>query len=102
MSSTTSSSAPRGYYAVYPRGPGAASGPLPPRHVMVTRWISEAEARKWMANGGTYIPPDLGGGGHVSVARFGAPWIAGTGPIRIDFLFPEAALQQGGRSDWKF
>jgi len=24
------------------------------------------------------------------------------GPIRIDFSFPEAGFQQGGRSDWKF
>jgi hypothetical protein len=69
---------------------------------MVSRWIGEAEARIWMANGATYVPPGLGGGGHLSVNEFGASRIAGSGPIRIDFSFPQAGLQPGGRTDWKF
>jgi len=69
---------------------------------MVSRWIGEAEARIWMANGATYVPPGLGAGGHLSVAEFGVSRIAGSGPIRIDFSFPQAGLQPGGRADWKF
>lgn len=91
-----------GYQPVCPRGVGAASGSIPRGHVMVTRWISESEARIWIQNGATHVPMDIGHGGHVSVAQFGAPRLPGTGPVRIDFSFPEAGLQQGGRSDWKF
>jgi filamentous hemagglutinin len=70
-----------GYYPLYPRGAGAAAGPLPPGHIIVSRWIGEAEARTWMANGATYVPPGLGAGGHLSVAEYEAPRIPGTGPI---------------------
>ena len=91
-----------GYYTLYPRGPGAATGPIPPGHVMVSRWMGEAEARIWMASGATHVPPGLGRGGHLSVGEFGSSPISGTGPIRIDFSFPKAGLQSGGRSDWKF
>jgi hypothetical protein len=91
-----------GYHPLYPRGAGAASGPIPRGHVMVTRWISEAEARIWMRDGATHVPPEVGRGEHVSVGEFGAAQLSGTGPIRLDFSFPEAGLQQGGRADWKF
>jgi hypothetical protein len=91
-----------GYYPLYPRGAGAAAGPLPLGHVMVSRWIGEAEARMWMANGATHVPPGLGAGGHLSVAEYGASRIPGAGHIRIDFSFPQAGLQTGGRTDWKF
>jgi len=91
-----------GHYTLYPRGLGASSGPLPQGHVMVSRWISEAEARLWMKGGATHVPLGVGRGEHVSVAEFGASRIAGTGPLRVDFSFPQAGLQQGGRSDWKF
>jgi hypothetical protein len=91
-----------GFYAVYPRGQGASSGPLPAGHIMVSRWISEEEARLWLKCGATFVPPEVGKGGHVSVAEFGATQISGSGPIRIDFSFPKAGLQQGGRTDWRF
>jgi filamentous hemagglutinin len=91
-----------GYSPLYPRGEGAASGPLPPGHVMVSRWVGETEARMWMASGATHVPPGLGAGGHLSVGEFGASRIPGTDPIRIDFSFPKAGLQKGGRTDWKF
>lgn len=91
-----------GHYTLYPRGPGASSGPIPQGHVMVSRWISEAEARLWMKHGATHVPLGVGGGERVSVTEFGASRVAGAGPIRVDFSFPQAGLQQGGRSDWKF
>jgi hypothetical protein len=91
-----------GYYPLYPRGAGASTGPLPPGHVMVSRWVGEVEARIWMANGATHVPAGLGAGGHLSVAEYGVSRIPGAGPIRVDFSFPQAGLQTGGRTDWKF
>ena len=90
-----------GYYILYPRGAGAADGPMPHGYVMVSRWVNAAEAKLWMMNGGTYVPPQVGGGGRVYVTLFGAPRPPLTDPIRIDFGIPQAALQTAGRSDWR-
>ena len=90
-----------GYYILYPRGAGAADGPMPNGYVMVSRWAGAPEARLWMMNGGTYIPPQVGAGGRVYVTLFGAPRPSGTDPIRIDFGVPQAALQTAGRADWR-
>jgi hypothetical protein len=93
-------SAPAGYYTLYPRGPGASAGPLPTGYVMVARWVGPAEAKLWMINGGTFIPPQIGAGGRVYVTQFGGPRPAGTDAIRVDFGVPQRALQTAGRSDW--
>src|SRR5260370_41893369 len=90
-----------GYYTLYPRGAGAAIGPMPNGYAMVSRWVNAAEAKLWMMNGGTYIPPLIGSGGRVYVTLFGAPRPSGTDAIRIDFGIPQAALQTAGRSDWR-
>jgi filamentous hemagglutinin len=90
-----------GYYTLYPRGMGAASGPIPNGYVMVSRWVNAQEAKLWMRNGGTYIPPQVGAGGRVYVTMPGAIRPAGTDPIRIDFGVPQTALQLAGRSDWR-
>jgi filamentous hemagglutinin len=93
--------APAGYYTLYPRGAGASNGPMPTGYVMVSRWVNAAEAKMWMSNGGTYIPPRVGGGGRVYVTRYGASRPSGTDAIRIDFGVPQAALQTAGQMDWK-
>ena len=90
-----------GYYTLCPRGPGAASGPMPNGYVMVSRWVNAAEARLWMMNGGTYIPPQVGGGGRVYVTLYGESRPSGTDAIRIDFGIPKAAIQTAGRTDWR-
>src|SRR5437868_5641362 len=92
---------PAGFYTLYPRGSGASSGPMPPGYVMVSRWIGAAEAKLWMRNGGTCIAPQIGAGGRVYVTLPGEPRPSGTGPIRIDFGIPQAALQTAGDSGWK-
>jgi len=94
-------SSPSGCYTLYPRGPGAAAGPMPGGYVMVSTWVGAREAKLWMANGGTFIPSQVGSAGHVYVTLPGAPQPAGTDPIRIDFGVPSRALQIAGRSDWK-
>jgi hypothetical protein len=93
-------SAPVGYYTLYPRGPGAAAGPLPGGYVMVARWVGAVEAKLWMINGGTFIPPQVGAGARVYVTLPGAPRPAGADAIRIDFGVPQGALQTAGRTDW--
>jgi filamentous hemagglutinin len=90
-----------GYYTLYPRGAGAATGPMPQGYVMVSRWGSAAEAKLWMMNGGTHVPQSVGAGGRVYVTLFGVPRPSGTDPVRIDFGIPQAALQVAGRSDWR-
>ncbi len=85
----------------YPRGAGAAIGPMPNGYATVSRWVNAAEAKLWMMNGGTYIPPLIGSGGRVYVTLFGAPRPSGTDAIRIDFGIPQAALQTAGRSNWR-
>jgi hypothetical protein len=90
-----------GYYVLYPRGVGAAEGPMPNGYIFVSRWAGTAEAKLWMMNGGTYVPTTVGAGGRVYVTLLGEPRPSGTGPIRIDFGIPQAALQTAGRSDWR-
>ncbi len=89
-----------GYYTVYPRGIGASTGPTPEGYQLVSRWVNVAEAKLWLGNGGTYVPPQVGGD-RVYVTLFGAPQPSGSGPIRIDFEIPKAALQIAGREDWR-
>lgn len=101
LRSRTMTHAMAGYYALYPRGAGAADGPMPSGYIMVSRWVNAAEARLWMLNGGTHIPPQVGAGGRVYVTDFGAIRPSGTDPIRIDFGIPQPALQPAGRKDWK-
>jgi len=86
---------------ICPRGPGAATGPVPKGYVPVSRWVSEAEAKLWIKNGGTYIPHGIGGeSGRVYVTVPGAPQPGGTGPIRIDFAVDSAALNAAGKEGW--
>lgn len=86
---------------IYPRGLGAATGPVPHGHVRVSRWVNEAEAKYWIANGGTNIPGGVGGqSGRVYVTVPGAPRPGGTGPIRIDFTVDAAALTPAGKEGW--
>jgi hypothetical protein len=74
---------------------------MPKGYVIVSRWIGIAEAKLWMANGGTHIPLSVGAGDRVYVTLFGEPGPSGTDPIRIDFGIPQAALQTAGRPDWR-
>lgn len=86
---------------VYPRGPGASTGPVPGGYVPVSRWINQAEADAWIANGGTTIPGGIGGEtGRVYVTMPGAPKPGGTGPIRVDFYVRADSLNVAGKSDW--
>ncbi len=90
------------YNVVYPRGPGAASGPLPDGYTYVSRWMSRQEARLWLQNQGTAVPNGVGGaGGRVYFTTPGAPKPGGTGPIRVDLALPEAALQRSGSDQWR-
>jgi hypothetical protein len=90
-----------GYYVLYPRGAGASTGAIPKSYTMVSRWADANEAKLWMANGGTFVPPQVGSGGRVYATQFGAVQPSGTGPIRIDFGVPQAALHTAGRADWR-
>jgi hypothetical protein len=67
---------------------------------MVSRWIGVSEVKLWMENGGTFIPPEVGRGGRVSVVPFGQhqkpAGIVENQTIRIDFAIPERALQLAG------
>lgn len=86
---------------VYPRGPGASSGPVPSGHVPVSRWVSEAEANAWIGNGGTHIPSGIGGeSGRVYVTAPGVARPGGTGPVRIDFTVDAASLNPAGKEGW--
>lgn len=85
---------------LYPRGPGAAEGPVPPGYVEVHRWVNMNEVQLWMANQGTAIPPGIGAGGRVYVTLPEAPRPGGTGPCRIEFFFPRAGLFQAGDQLW--
>src|SRR5205823_11550281 len=88
------------YKTIFPRGAGAANSPLPAGYVMVSRWITAPEVKLWMANGGTFVPLDVGRGGRVSVIPFGQQrkpaGIAQDQTIRIDFAVPEKVLQPAG------
>ncbi|WAK02312.1 SpvB/TcaC N-terminal domain-containing protein [Methylobacter sp. YRD-M1] len=87
---------------LFPRGPGASEGPVPNGYVPVSRWVEASEVERWMANGGTYIPPDIGGeAGRVYVTTPGAARPPGTGPIRIDFFVAEQSLKPAGTPEWR-
>ncbi|WP_428840176.1 hemagglutinin repeat-containing protein [Burkholderia cenocepacia] len=93
---------PLNTYAVYPMGSGAASGPLPPGYVTVSRWVSPAEASLWVQNQGTAIPSGIprNGTSQVYVTTAGAPYPPGAnGTVRIDFAVPSGMLQPGNASN---
>ncbi|GFE88652.1 hypothetical protein GCM10011488_36060 [Steroidobacter agaridevorans] len=85
---------------VFPRGPGAATGPIPPGHTSVSRWASAEEAEIWIANGGTAIPAGIGAEGRVYVTAFGAAKPGGTDAVRIDFAIDSRALLGAGKPEW--
>ncbi|WP_158623122.1 filamentous hemagglutinin N-terminal domain-containing protein [Pseudorhodobacter sp. E13] len=98
---------PVGHYdTIYPRGLGAANGPLPDGYVYVSRWVSPAEARLWLDNQGTAIPSAVG---HVPGATTPRVFVTqqfdggvppgATGSIRIDFAAPEAMMHGGTGSN---
>ncbi|PFH04487.1 hypothetical protein BCF11_5270 [Collimonas sp. PA-H2] len=94
--------APPNTHTVYPLGPGAANGPLPPGYVTVSRWVSPAEAALWVQNQGTAIPSAVPQNGtpQVYVTTAGAAYPPGAnGTIRIDFAVPGAMLQPGNASN---
>jgi len=89
-----------GYYTVYPRGRGASAGSAPVGYARVSRWASPEEAGAWMRNSGTAVPSGMGGD-RLYVAL---PWArrpGGTGPVRVDFAVPKAALSQTGKAEWR-
>ncbi|WP_244130420.1 filamentous hemagglutinin N-terminal domain-containing protein [Burkholderia latens] len=93
---------PPNTYAVYPLGAGAASGPLPPDYVTVSRWVSPSEASLWVQNQGTAIPSGIPQNGtpQVYVTTAGAPYPPGAkGTVRIDFAVPSGMLQPGNASN---
>ncbi|WP_232454022.1 filamentous hemagglutinin N-terminal domain-containing protein [Burkholderia ubonensis] len=93
---------PPNTYAVYPLGAGAASGPLPPGYVTVSRWVSPAEASLWVQNQGTAIPSGIPQNGtpQVYVTTAGAPYPPGAnGTVRIDFAVPSGMLKPGNASN---
>jgi RHS repeat-associated protein len=86
---------------VYPRGEGAASGPVPRGYTSVSRWVDAQEAQLWMKGQGTFIPPGVGRDtGRVFVTAPDMPRPGMAGPIRIDFSVPQSALQPGGIQGW--
>ncbi len=103
---TSSPPATRGAFGgrvVFPRGPGAATGPVQKGYTEVSRWMSPQEAEKWIANQGTHVPGGIGGeAGRVYVTSPGMPKPGGTGPVRVDFSVPGSALQQGGQQGWSW
>ncbi|WP_230950139.1 filamentous hemagglutinin N-terminal domain-containing protein [Burkholderia cepacia] len=93
---------PPNTYTVYPMGSGAASGPLPPGYVTVSRWVSPTEASLWVQNQGTAIPTSIPQNGtpQVYVTTAGAPYPPGAnGTVRIDFAVPRGMLQPGNASN---
>ena len=89
-----------GYYTVYPRGRGASAGSAPYGYAKVSRWASPEEAGAWLKNSGTAIPSGLGGD-RLYVALPGARQPGGTGPVRVDFAVPQAALIHTGKAEWR-
>jgi hypothetical protein len=96
-----------GGQVVYPRGPGASEGPVPPGHTQVSRWVNKDEAKLWLKNEGTAIPSragtDVGGGARrIYVTTPGAAKPGGTGPIRIDFHINQRAVANtAGKPEWR-
>jgi hypothetical protein len=70
-------------------------------YVAVSRWIGEEEMKKWMANGGTYIPAGIGAENRVYVTLAGVARPGGTGPIRVDFYVKNASLSMAGGPGWR-
>jgi hypothetical protein len=66
-----------GYYTIYPRGAGAANGPMPSGYVIVSRWVSAAEAKLWMMNGGTFVPVQVGAGDAFTLRSLGSADLPG-------------------------
>lgn len=98
---------PEGFSRVeYPRGTGAANGPVPEGYVQVSRWIDANEAAIWAENGATRIPPNVGTvyGDRTTLytTSFGAPRPGNAGPIRVDFYVPGNVLRrtQEGAYEW--
>jgi hypothetical protein len=89
-----------GYHPIHPRGLGASQGPTPRGYQLVSRWVDVREAKLWLANGATHVPSEVGGD-RVYVTVFGAPQPGGTGPIRVDFEAPKAALHVAGHTEWR-
>jgi|GEM_PF-4780443 len=89
-----------GYYTVYPRGRGASAGSAPDGYAKVSRWASPEEAGAWVRNSGTAVPSGMGGD-RLYVALPWARQPGGTGPIRVDFAVPQAALIQTGKAEWR-
>lgn len=86
---------------MFPRGAGAATGPVPSGYTQVSRWMSPKEAEKWIANQGTHVPTGIGGqSSRVYVTSPGMPRPGGAGPVRVDFSVPQSSLQQGGQQGW--
>lgn len=86
--------------ALYPRGPGASSAPVPTGHTKVSRWMNDAEVKAWYEGGGTRIPPDIGANSRLYVTKAGAPKPGGTGNVRVDFHVPDHMLQRAGNDQW--
>jgi hypothetical protein len=63
---------PAGYYTLYPRGVGAAKGPMPNGYVMVSRWVSVAEAKLWMMNA-VHTSPLRAAGGESTLLSMACP-----------------------------
>ena len=86
---------------LYPRGPGASTGPVPEGYTKVSRWMSDAEVKAWYDGGGTRIPPNIGANNRLYVTKAGAPKPGGTGGVRVDFHVPENSLQKAGNEQWR-
>jgi hypothetical protein len=90
-----------GWGLAFPRGIGAAYGPLPTGYTTVSRWANADEVSRWLGNGGTAIPTNLGAGGRVYVTDLGSAKPGGTGEFRIDFAVPESILRGAGQVEWR-
>ena len=89
-------------YTLYPRGPGASTGPVPEGYTQVSRWIGDSEVKLWYEGGGTRIPPTISEAtGRVYVTLPGAG-IAGEGGLnRVDFSVPSSMLKPAGGESWR-
>ncbi|NRA68973.1 MAG: hypothetical protein HRU19_31170 [Pseudobacteriovorax sp.] len=85
-------------YVLYPRGPGASSGPVPTGYVKVERVMGDTEVKLWFDGGGTRIPPTVpdNGAPSIAVTLSGGPTTGGTGRNKIEFYVPESALMDAG------
>lgn len=64
--------------------------------VRVSRWMSQDEAAAMKSSGTLQVGAD----GRTYVTALGAPKPGGTGPVRVDFNVPRAALQPAGNAAW--